>query len=243
MTQTLDTHVEGQQQQQQQKAIVRPMPTNNLQSFKPDLKKKHKSNATESIMKSSGPLKATIPVKKVAPMLKTSPPNPDNGAMKDDVHNNSKVKLKMPTTPMASGRTSALGVPVGYPNACSTPSLFTSPMKRTTAGTTLQKPRYSYLSATPNAKPVASAASTAATKRRTISEFKAKSPLKSRLNTTAGAAASSSASSRSASSTSRLSTSSSRLSTSSSTKLNSKTTLKPASNTAAVKPVCIVSFC
>lgn len=243
MTQTLDTHVEGQQQQQQQKAIVRPMPTNNLQSFKPDLKKKHKANATESIMKSSGPLKATIPVKKVAPMLKTSPPTPDNGAMKDDVHNNSKVKLKMPTTPMASGRTSALGVPAGYPNACSTPSLFTSPMKRTTAGTTLQKPRYSYLSATPNAKPVASAASTAAIKRRTISEFKAKSPLKSRLNTTAGTAASSSASSRNASSTSRLSTSSSRLSTSSSTKLNSKTTLKPASNTAAVKPVCVVSFC
>ncbi|XP_073832100.1 uncharacterized protein [Musca autumnalis] len=237
MTQTLDTHIEG--QQQQQKAIVRPMPTNNLPSFKPDLKKKHKTN-TESIMKSSGPLKATIPVKKVAPMLKTSPPTPDNsGNITDDGHNSSKVKLKIPTTPMASGRSSSMGMAAaGYPNACSTPSLFTSPMKRSTSGT-LQKPRYSYLSATPNAKSTAATStSSSSMKRRTISEFKAKSPLKSRLNTTGGSSGPSSlsTSTRNASTSSRLSTSSSRLSTSSSSKLSSKAGARTATSSATVKP-------
>ncbi|XP_013107192.2 uncharacterized protein LOC106086919 [Stomoxys calcitrans] len=236
MTQTLDTHHEGGQQPQQQKAIVRPMSmlSNHMSSFKPDLKKKHKAN-TESIMKSSGPLKATIPMKRVAPMLKTSPPTPDNGCS-DDLHNSSaqQKNKKMPTTPMASGRSSSLGIPAGYPNACSTPSAFTSPMKRSTAAGAVPKPRYSYLSTTPNAKPTV-APLNPNLKRRTISEFKAKSPLKPRSSYSASSAAAST-SLRSAGVTTRSSTSS-RLSTSSMAKLPTKTTSKLGPNTAAVKPI------
>lgn len=228
MTPTLDTHHEG---QQQKAAIVRPM-ANSLPSFKPDLKKKHKLN-TDSIMKASGPLKATIPVKKVAPMLKTSPPTPDT-VHTGDFQNNSQTK-RIPTTPMAAGRSSVNGgVAAGYPNACSTPSI-TTPMKRSAVGG-LPKPRYSYLSATPNAKTVPTATNaTSALKRRTISEFKAKSPLKPRLSSTGSAAASSSVRSNS---TSRLSTST-RLSTSSSARLTSKSTTatKLGANTATVRPV------
>ncbi|XP_023297235.2 uncharacterized protein LOC111679866 [Lucilia cuprina] len=231
-TQTLDTHHEGQQQ-----AIVRPMsmPSNNLPTFKPDLKKKPKHN-TESIIK-SGPLKATIPVKKVAPMLKTSPPTPDNNMGKSStLHNSSLQSLpkvgRVPTTPMsAKGTSSSLGV--GYPNACSTPAAFTSPLKRTTGP--VNKPRYSYMSATPNPKSSSSSNSTtsAGLKRRTITEFKAKSPLKPRVSSVGLAAAAAAAASSSRVSTS----SSSRLSTSAGARI-SKTPVKPqaSGNTATVKP-------
>ncbi|XP_075156427.1 uncharacterized protein LOC142229745 [Haematobia irritans] len=228
LAQTLDTHHESGQQPQQQRAIVRPMP---MPNFKPDLKKRHKTN-NESVMKSSGPLKATLPMKKVAPMIKSSPPTPDSGSF-DDLHNTSvKQKSKrMPTTPMVSGRTSTLGVGSGYPNACSTPSILVSPVKRSSVAGALPKPRYSYLSTTPNAKPVSSA-STANLKRRTIAEFKAKSPLKTKASTNAA-----STSMRTGLST--RSSVSSRLSTSSMAKLppsKTSTKLTPNTNTATVKP-------
>lgn len=232
--QTLDTHHEGQQQQQQ--AIVRPMPmpSNNLPTFKPDLKKKTKHN-TESIIKSSGPLKATIPVKKVAPMLKTSPPTPDSNG-KSSLHNtslqsHSKIS-RVPTTPLpGKAGTSTLSAGVGYPNACSTPAAFTSPLKRTSGP--VNKPRYSYMSATPNPKTTgASSAAATGLKRRTITEFKAKSPLKPRVSS-AGLAAAAAA----ATGSSRTSMGSSRLSTSAGARI-SKTPIKAnTSNTATVKPV------
>ncbi|KAM7346428.1 uncharacterized protein ACRADG_006370 [Cochliomyia hominivorax] len=229
--QTLDTHHEGQQQ-----AIVRPMtmPSNNLPSFKPDLKKKPKHN-TESIIKSSGPLKATIPVKKVAPMLKTSPPTPDNvGKSSSNLHNTSlqnpsKIS-RVPTTPLPTkGGSSSMGVGVGYPNACSTPAAFTSPLKRTTGP--VNKPRYSYMSATPNPKSSSTSSASASLKRRTITEFKAKSPLKPRVSSVGLAAAAAAAST-----TTRTTTGSSRLSTSAGARI-SKTPMKTTtSNTATIKP-------
>lgn len=238
-TQTLDTHHEG-VQKQQQKAIVRPMtmPTNNMQTFKPDLKKKHKNN-TESIMKSSGPLKATIPVKKVAPMIKTSPSSPTQDSPQNIGHNTSQHKInKIPTTPMAASRsTSKLSVGPGYPNACSTPSAFTSPMKRTSAAG-VTKPRYSCTSATPNHKSTSATASSATLKRRTITDFKVRSPLKSRVSSAGLAAAAASVSATS----SRLSTSTSRLSTSAGAKLTSKAPAKLGPNTATVRPVSYTNY-
>ncbi|XP_065364487.1 M-phase inducer phosphatase [Calliphora vicina] len=226
-TQTLDTHHEGQQQ-----AIVRPMsmPSNNLPTFKPDLKKKPKHN-TESIIK-SGPLKATIPVKKVAPMLKTSPPTPDNNTRTSKHHNTSlqsQSKLsRVPTTPLPAKGSCNLGV--GYPNACSTPAGFTSPLKRTTGP--VNKPRYSYMSATPNPKSSSSnAASSTGLKRRTLTEFKAKSPLKPRVSSVGLAAAAAAVSS-----SSRTSSGSTRLSTSAGARISKTPVKATTSNTATVKP-------
>lgn len=169
----------------------------------------------ESILKSSKPLKATIPVKKVAPMLKVSPPSPEK-----------KVKLKItgtPTTPTPT-RVSKSNVKVGYPNACSTPSTFTSPLKRTTGP--VANPRYSYISSTPNPKSSLTNSSTCSLKRRSIAELKAKSPLKSRV----------SSSGVQIPSVSRVSSGTSRLSISAGPR-TSKTSIKAIVNTAAVKPV------
>lgn len=227
--QTLDTHNEVQQQQ----PLVRPIPllTNSMSAFRPDLKKKSKQN-TESIIKSSRPLKATIPMKKVAPILKTSPPTPDESKTASSLHTQSK-NCKIPTTPKTVKESSALLVSsVGYPNACSTPAILTTPLKHVRES--INKPRYSYKSTTPNPKSVSNSVGPASLKRRTITEFKAKSPLKSRIGSTGLVG------SVSTSTSSRIG--SSRLSTSAGARIVKTPAKSTVSNASSLKPVSLKDF-
>uniref|UniRef100_A0A1B0AJ02 Uncharacterized protein n=1 Tax=Glossina pallidipes TaxID=7398 RepID=A0A1B0AJ02_GLOPL len=171
-TQALETHREGIQQQQQ--PIVKPIliSKHSMPKFKPVLRKRSKSNA-ESIMKSSAPLKATLPVKKIAPLTK---PNviitPDQSLKspmdQSSLHANGSVHL----TPKPMGPSVSS---IGHPKASSTPTVLVSPIKPSASATKLRNTRLSIL---PNSKSSTLSVNSdmTALRRRTISEFKAKSP-------------------------------------------------------------------
>lgn len=200
-----------------------------MSAFKPDLKKKCKQS-TESIIKSSGPLKATMPMKKYAPTLKTSPPTPDASKTSSSLHTQQK-NGRLPSTPRTVKDSSALLVPgVGYPNACSTPAAITTPLKHTRGS--ISKPRYSYMSTTPNgAKSVSTSVGSASLKRRTINEFKAKSPLRPRVSSVGVA----SAVTATAATSSRIANS--RLSTSAGARIVKTPSKSTVTNTATLRPV------
>lgn len=134
-------------------------------NFKLDPKKKIKSSQSESIMKSSGPLKATIPIKKVAPMIKTEP----SAAAATSV----RGKIPSASSSMTARPNTSLGI-AGGPAACSTPAVFGSnKIKPVTPAN-----RKSLL------PPKSSSAEVVSNRRRTV-EFKGSSPIKSRPSTVA----------------------------------------------------------
>ena len=127
-------------------------------------------------------------MKKYAPTLKTSPPTPDASKTSSSLQIQQK-NGRLPGTPRPVKEGSTLLVPgVGYPNACSTPAVITTPLKHTRGS--ISKPRYSYMSTTPNAaKSVSTNVGSANLKRRTITDFKAKSPLRPRVSSVGVASA------------------------------------------------------
>uniref|UniRef100_A0A1B0FM47 Uncharacterized protein n=1 Tax=Glossina morsitans morsitans TaxID=37546 RepID=A0A1B0FM47_GLOMM len=171
-TQALETHREGIQQQQQ--PIVKPIliPKHSMPKFKPVLRKRSKSNA-ESIMKSSAPLKATLPVKKIAPLTKPNVIITPDQSLKSQMNQSSlHANGSMHLTPKPMGPSVSS---IGHPKASSTPTVLVSPIKPNASATKLRNTRLSIL---PNSKSstLSTNSDMTALRRRTISEFKAKSP-------------------------------------------------------------------
>ncbi|KAL9880117.1 uncharacterized protein ACN2A1_011735 isoform 1-T1 [Glossina fuscipes fuscipes] len=184
-TQPLETHPESIQQQQQ--PIVKPIliSKHSMPKFKPVLRKRSKSNA-ESIMKSSAPLKATLPVKKIAPLTK---PNiiitPDQSIKSQMSQSSLRANGSVHLTPKPMGASVSS---IGHPKASSTPTVLVSPIKRNASATKVRNTRLSII---PNSKSSTLSINSdmTALRRRTISEFKAKSPHKPKVS---GASSSSS---------------------------------------------------
>uniref|UniRef100_W8C9Y0 Uncharacterized protein n=1 Tax=Ceratitis capitata TaxID=7213 RepID=W8C9Y0_CERCA len=136
-----------------QQAVVHPITRSNLNVFKPDLKKKSKQQtAKTSIMASNGPLKAVIPIKKVAPMLTVAMATPERSSassriqfqkvsMETSMHLLTTAgKISHTSTPMPTARNSDQ-IP-DFPNACSTPSI-SGAIKRPDGTVTKKHPRFS----------------------------------------------------------------------------------------------------
>ncbi|XP_053951072.1 uncharacterized protein LOC128858655 [Anastrepha ludens] len=164
----------------QQQAVVHPIPRTNLNVFKPDLKKKTKQQTTKtSIMASREPLKAVIPIKKVAPMLTATMATPEGpvpnsrllfqkDSMETSMHLLTKCgKMSNTSTPMPPAKSTGK-IPV-LPNACSTPAF--SSAKANASGNVTKK------TSMPTSILQQPFASTSGVKKRSLSELpRSKSP-------------------------------------------------------------------
>ncbi|XP_055910422.1 uncharacterized protein LOC129944783 [Eupeodes corollae] len=148
----LETHHEKQQNAPQQQQP----PIGGASGISFNAKKLKFKQSTESIFKANGPMKATIPVKKVAPMIVMT--NADSPTEE------TATRFKSVTsTPNVQNNPSKY-----YPNACSTPMIEASPIKRSG----LTKSRYSFVAATPTPKHSSLAPSTSQARRRTMNEMR-----------------------------------------------------------------------
>lgn len=121
--------------------------------------------STESIVKTNGPMKATIPVKKVAPMIVTT--NVDSPT--EEQPNRFRSVTSTPNVQQNSSKY--------YPSACSTPMIEASPIKRTGGAV---RSRYSFIPSTPTPKQGSLAPSTSQARRRTMNEMRSPKKLTDR---------------------------------------------------------------
>lgn len=124
-------------------------------------------------MKSSAPLKATLPVKKIAPLTKPNVIITPDQSLKSQMNQSSlHANGSMHLTPKPMGPSVSS---IGHPKASSTPTVLVSPIKPNASATKLRNTRLSIL---PNSKSstLSTNSDMTALRRRTISEFKAKSP-------------------------------------------------------------------
>ncbi|XP_017481303.1 PREDICTED: uncharacterized protein LOC108370486 isoform X1 [Rhagoletis zephyria] len=179
-----------QDRETQQQAVVRPIQRTSLNAFKPDLKKRLKQQTTKtSVMASSEPLKAVIPIKKVAPMLTTTIATPEGPVaansrlishkvnMETSMHLLTKSgKIATTSTPMPSSRG---GDKIcEFPSACSTPA---SGAVKSSGTITRNNPRFSI--STPTFKLQQTSTTSSVLKKRPIPELtKSKSPGRARCS-------------------------------------------------------------
>ncbi|XP_055843960.1 uncharacterized protein LOC129910559 [Episyrphus balteatus] len=157
----LETHHEKQQNTLQQQ------PPMGVASISFNAKKLKFKQSTESIVKASGPMKATIPVKKVAPMIVTT--NVDSPT--EEPSNRFRSVTSTPNVQLNPSK--------GYPSACSTPMIEASPIKRSG----IAKSRYSFIAATPTPKNSNLATSSSQARRRTMSEMRSPKKIGDRPST------------------------------------------------------------
>ncbi|XP_011193126.2 uncharacterized protein LOC105218942 [Zeugodacus cucurbitae] len=177
-----------QEHESQQQAVMHTITRSNLNVFKPDLKKRTKTQTTKtSVMASNGPLKAVIPIKKVAPMLTTTittPEGPDVNSLLPPQTANMETSMNLLTTTGKLSHTSTPMPPTrcgeqlsGFPNACSTPAI-TSVAKRPNGTITKKNPRFSLSTPSKLQQPLAN---TSGIKKRALPELaKPKSPVRPR---------------------------------------------------------------
>ncbi|XP_039960830.1 uncharacterized protein LOC120774988 [Bactrocera tryoni] len=172
----------------QQHAVLHPISRTNLNVFKPDLKKRTKTQTTKtSIMASNGPLKAVMPIKKVAPMLTTTIATPEGSNVNSRIPSQTiNMETSMNLLTMA-GKLSNTSTPMpptrsgeqisGFPNACSTPAIC-SIAKRPNGTITKKNPRFSVSTPSKLQQPLVN---TSGVKKRALPELtKTKSPVRSR---------------------------------------------------------------
>ncbi|XP_067637727.1 uncharacterized protein [Eurosta solidaginis] len=175
-------------------AVVHPIPrAANLNAFKPDLKKRSKQQtAKTSVMTSKAPLKAVMPIKKVAPLLTATLATPERplGNIRSQFHKasmetsmhllTSSGKISNTSTPMSTARNSEQ-----MSGAYSTPAVNISTNSARSSGTvTKWSSRFS--NSTPTTKLQPNATSNNTLKKRALPELtKAKSPVRMR-NSLAG---------------------------------------------------------
>lgn len=177
-----------QKHESQQHAVMHPISRTNLNVFKPDLKKRTKTHSAKtSIMASKGPLKAIMPIKKVAPMLTATIATPERPNVNSRILSqttNMETSMNLLTTAGKLSNTSTPMPPTrsgeqisGFPNACSTPAV--SSIAKRPNGTIIKKnPRFSISTPSKLQQPLAN---TSGVKKRALPELtKAKSPVRSR---------------------------------------------------------------
>lgn len=172
----------------QQQDVIHPVSRTNLNVFKPDLRKRTKTQTTKtSVMASNGPLKAVMPIKKVAPMLTTTIATPEgpivNSRIPPQTANmetsmnflTTAGKLSHTSTPMPPTRSSEQVS--GFPNACSTPAICNI-AKRPNGAIIKKTPRFSISTPSRLQQPLLN--TSGITKRALTELAKSKSPVRPR---------------------------------------------------------------